>query len=112
MAKRPACVPTTGPPEDVQIGKCLADIGVESGDSRDSLGRPTFHPLNPEYLLSTNEQDLPFWYFSYNYYNVSLGKDCCSTNPISFHYVSPKEMILLDWLTYNVKPERNRLGLT
>ena len=32
------------------------------------------------------------------------GRPCCSSSPISIHYVSPGEMYLLDYLLHHVKP--------
>lgn len=37
--------------EDVEIGKCLANVGVLPGDSRDDLNRSRFLPFPPDGLL-------------------------------------------------------------
>ena len=37
--------------EDVEIGKCLMNLGVAAGDSRDELARSRFFPLTPGSFL-------------------------------------------------------------
>lgn len=88
--------------EDVEIGNCLEAVQVKVGDTRDSKGRPRFLPLNPEWLL-TNKTKKEFWYYWYWFYGPpGTGKDCCSNQPISFHYISPALMRMIDWLLYDV----------
>lgn len=90
--------------EDVPAGICLEAAGVQAGDTRDAKGRPTFLPLSPFYLLSQTKIDENFWYTKYQFYGPPKpGKDCCSDEPIAFHYIEPDQMRLIDWLLYDVK---------
>uniref|UniRef100_H0Y1U9 Glycoprotein-N-acetylgalactosamine 3-beta-galactosyltransferase 1 n=1 Tax=Otolemur garnettii TaxID=30611 RepID=H0Y1U9_OTOGA len=53
--------------EDLALGRCMEIMNVEAGDSRDTIGKETFHPFVPECHLV---KGLPttFWYWNYNYY--------------------------------------------
>ena len=53
--------------EDVEMGKCLENLNVEAGDSRDSLGRGRFFPFRPENHL-TQKYNKDFWYWRNIYY--------------------------------------------
>ncbi|KAM9252275.1 glycoprotein-N-acetylgalactosamine 3-beta-galactosyltransferase 1-B-like [Cariama cristata] len=89
--------------EDVALGQCLEKVGVEAGDSRDTQGRETFHPFPPESHL-TEKFSRSFWYWSYCYYPVVEGPQCCSDLSVSFHYVSGPQMYALDYLTHRLRP--------
>lgn len=97
------CDLTDAEQEDVLIGRCLEAVGVEAGDTRDAQGKPTFLALSPLSLLNTQNIDQDYWYNQYAFYPPKPGKDCCSDEPISFHYIDPPLMRLIDWLLYDVK---------
>ncbi|XP_034097879.2 glycoprotein-N-acetylgalactosamine 3-beta-galactosyltransferase 1-like [Drosophila albomicans] len=97
------CLPGTVVNEDVEIGKCMANLNVTAGDSRDWNGRGRMFPFVPEHHLIPGK-DRTFWYWKYIYYPTDDGLDCCSDNAVAFHYVSPGMMYVMDYLIYHLKP--------
>ncbi|RZC36148.1 Fringe domain containing protein, partial [Asbolus verrucosus] len=98
------CSKSNGGAEDVEIGKCLEAVDVKAGDSRDSLGRGRFFPFVPEHHLIPGHVKKNFWYWQYIYYESKEGMDCCSDNAVSFHYVTPNQMYVLEYLIYHLRP--------
>ncbi|KAK4873723.1 hypothetical protein RN001_013083 [Aquatica leii] len=90
--------------EDVEMGKCMEGVHVDAGDSRDALGRGRFFPFVPEHHLIPGHVSKDFWYWKYIYYESKEGMDCCSDNAVSFHYVSPNQMYVLEYLIYHLRP--------
>ncbi|EDV59562.1 glycoprotein-N-acetylgalactosamine 3-beta-galactosyltransferase 1 [Drosophila erecta] len=97
------CLQGTAINEDVEIGRCMENLNVTAGDSRDEIGRGRMFPFKPEHHLIAN-QDKTFWYWSYTYYKTDDGLDCCSDLAVSFHYIAPKSFYVLDYLIYHLKP--------
>ena len=47
--------------EDAEMGKCLHNLAVKSGDSRDAHGRDLFSPFNVESQLFPGEPNSGYW---------------------------------------------------
>ena len=90
--------------EDVEVGKCLAAMGVKPGDTRDKGGRKTFMPLPPEHHLIPGFLPKDFWLWSYDYHQYKDGPSCCSDHAVTFHYIKPNMMYLMEYFVYHLRP--------
>ncbi len=72
------CRLDNGGAEDVEMGKCMINLGVEAGDSRDSEGRKRFMPFVPEHHLIPGHIPEDSWYWKYQYYEEEEGLAACS----------------------------------
>ena len=106
LLKDPARCALKSVAEDVEVGKCLANEEVYPGDTRDSLGRETFHPLPPVQHLIQGYLAEDFWIWSRNYHPFKDGPDCCSDESITYHYITPSMMYQLEYYLYHLSPLR------
>ena len=90
--------------EDAEVGVCLRMMGIPPGDTRDELGRETFHPFAPDFHLMPNGIPTTNWLHKYNKHPVKSGPACCSDHSIAFHYITPNRMYVLEYLVYHLHP--------
>ena len=103
-AKNPWRCPEKHFAEDVAMGVCLGIFNVHPGDTRDSLGRQTFHPYAVEYHLIPGYITKDDWLHSYDKYKVEVGPKCCSDHSTTFHYVSRENMYIYDYFIHHLHP--------
>lgn len=85
-------------------GNCLQNVNVTAGNSRDFEHRERFLPFEPETHLIPGNLPKDMWYWSFEYYKPGMGFNCCSDHAVSFHYESPNQMYVLDFLIYHLRP--------
>ena len=62
------------------MGKCMENLNVVAGDSRDALGRGRFFPFVPEHHLMPGHTPPSFWYWKYIYYPAVEVRNCLIGN--------------------------------
>ncbi|XP_028675140.2 glycoprotein-N-acetylgalactosamine 3-beta-galactosyltransferase 1-like [Erpetoichthys calabaricus] len=89
--------------EDLAIGRCMESLGVRVVDTRDVQRRESFHPLYPELHLIPGILAPSHWYWKYSFYKARNGPDCCSDLSVSFHYITPEDMHILEYYVYHLR---------
>lgn len=90
--------------EDAEVGVCLAAVGIHPGDTRDALGRETFHPFAPDYHILPGAIPKDNWLHKYNKWPLQSGPECCSDHTIAFHYITPNKMYVMEYFVYHLHP--------
>ncbi|XP_030372216.1 glycoprotein-N-acetylgalactosamine 3-beta-galactosyltransferase 1 [Scaptodrosophila lebanonensis] len=88
-----------GKSEDKEIGRCLQNVGVVAGDSRDEQGRERFLPFSPRHLMP---QMVHSWLDKFLFYMPNR-TDCCADTAISFHYTKDQDYFMYEYALYHLK---------
>lgn len=88
--------------EDAAVGGCLKNSSIFPGDTRDEVGRETFHPFQPLVHIQPGSFSTDHWLYTYNKWKVTLGEECCSKKSISFHDISPSLMYQMEYFIYKL----------
>ncbi|KAL5277677.1 C1GALT1.2 family protein [Megaselia abdita] len=103
IPSRKYCTQSEEGAEDKEIGRCLQNLNVTAIDTRDRNGKGRMFPLAPgKHLSKMSHSDS--WYSRNSRYPFKVGKNCCSSRTISFHYVTPEAMHIMDFLIYELNP--------
>ncbi|CAL1546932.1 unnamed protein product [Lymnaea stagnalis] len=89
-----------GGDEDVEFGICMEKLGVKTSRSLDEIGRSVFHPMHPEIHILGK---FPSWHRKYTAGIPQKGFGV-SKYAVSFHYVPPDDMRILDFYLYHIRP--------
>ncbi|EQC33506.1 hypothetical protein SDRG_09015 [Saprolegnia diclina VS20] len=97
-------------PDDAAIAFCMAWAGATPTNTRDLHGRERWHANNPQGVYWTNPDAFaPSMWF--NEFHRGLGgvqwqRECCSTETIAYHYVSPALMRHIELQLYECRPSK------
>ena len=83
--------------EDVYVSRCLQHLNVSLNGAIDDRSRHRFYPME---FLVMYEMKIPKWFSDYSTLPFHRGFNCCSTQAISFHYMSMEWMNLIEWVRY------------
>lgn len=95
------CNKNYGGPEDVNLAKCLKEIGVNFGDTRDEKGLNRFFPEKIDFHTFEVKPETGNWFWRAKIHQISQGRNCCSPFTISFHYLQPSMFYVMEFLIYH-----------
>ncbi|XP_041356277.1 glycoprotein-N-acetylgalactosamine 3-beta-galactosyltransferase 1-like isoform X2 [Gigantopelta aegis] len=88
-----------GNDEDIDVGACLEKVGVAPYATYDKFGRHAFHASNvKDFMIGPLSEYLRH----YPSHDVKVGPNCCSQFSVSFHYMEPDMMYIMDFLLYRM----------
>jgi hypothetical protein len=82
--------------EDVYVSRCLQHLNVTLNGAIDG-NHHRFYPLD---FVTMYKGNIPKWFSDYNTLKSYHGFDCCSSEAISFHYMTREAMNLIEWARY------------
>jgi glycoprotein-N-acetylgalactosamine 3-beta-galactosyltransferase len=82
--------------EDVYVSRCLQHLNVTLNGAIDG-NHHRFYPLD---FVTMYKGNIPKWFSDYNTLKSYYGFDCCSSEAISFHYMTREAMNLIEWARY------------
>lgn len=92
--------------EDSELGRCLQQVGVKPGDSREGY-QERFHPFVPAHHFFDQFKNVPEsenWFQNMSWYPHRHGWGCCSNRSITFHYIEPEMMYVYHYFLYFLRP--------
>jgi len=87
--------------EDVEVGQCLSKVDIHPADTRDGLGRKTFHPFDIKYHIDPKGKVKEL--SGYDKWEVKIARECCSDYSITYHYINPNQMYEMNYLIYYLR---------
>ncbi|KAI6234192.1 hypothetical protein M3Y99_00826700 [Aphelenchoides fujianensis] len=86
--------------EDQELARCMARAGIFPTNTRDAEGRDRFHHFHVDEL---NGWTLQYFLRHYTFYKFKRFPEEISDTSVSFHHLSPYEMLVADYLTNRLK---------
>ena len=78
--------------EDVALGLCLRDLEHTSTRCTRPFGRREIHGVQSGHdAPRSSKRSASSWYYIFSK-NKIVGKGCCSTNAVAFHYVTTQQL--------------------